>query len=159
MELLKCKNCGGPVMRIDALNCECQVCKQRYDIGYMSSYEDKSDFFEQNAVQVKRLLNGMKIQELANLINLTYLANTLMADDETKFSEQYEIEYSLIGAATDAINEFIEDFGSYPYDTNTVNKAINVVANVRDVIYGVCEKTDNKISYEFTWKIFIKNRL
>lgn len=158
MELLKCKNCGGPVMRIDALNCECQVCKQRYDIGYMSSYEDKSDFFEQNAVQVKQLLNGMKIHELANLINLNYSSNTLMADDETKFSEQYEIEYSLICAALDAINEFIEDFGSYPYDTNTVNMAINVVANVRDVIYGVCEKTDNKINYEFIMS-YVSNKL
>ena len=158
MELLKCKNCGGPVMRIDALNCECQVCKQRYDIGYMSSYEVKSDFFEQNAVQVKQLLNGMKIQELANLINLNYSSNTLMADDETKFSEQYEIEYSLICAALDAINEFIEDFGSYPYDTNTVNMAINVVANVRDVIYGVCEKTDNKINYEFIMS-YVSNKL
>lgn len=158
MELLKCKNCGGPVMRIDALNCECQVCKQRYDIGYMSSYVGKSDFFEQNAVQVKQLLNGMKIQELANLINLNYSSNALMADDETKFSEQYEIEYSLICAALDAINEFIEDFGSYPYDTNTVNMAINVVANVRDVIYGVCEKTDNKINYEFIMS-YVSNKL
>lgn len=158
MELLKCKNCGGPVMSIDALNCECQVCKQRYDIGYMSLYEDKSDFFEQNAGQVAQLFNGMKIQELANLINSNYLANTLTADDETKFSEQYEIEYSLLSAALNAINEVIEDFGSYPYDTNTVNKAVNVVANVRDVIYGVCVKTDNKISYEFIMS-FISNKL
>ena len=68
MELLKCKNCGGPVMRIDALNCECQVCKQRYDIGYMSSYEDKSDFFEQNAVQVK--IRVFFLQLLVNQLNL-----------------------------------------------------------------------------------------
>ena len=149
MQLLKCKNCGGPILRFDALKCECQVCKQQYDIGYMSSYEDRSDFFEEHYDQVKQLLNGMEIQELADLINLTNIASRLTADEETKFSEQYEIEYSIIDAALGLMNEYLDDFASYPYDTNTFNTALNVVSNLRDVIYGAYAKTENKIDYSF----------
>lgn len=154
VNLLKCRDCGGVVLSTSPLRCKCNKCNREYEIAYMKNYEEKTDFFNEYYNAIKAFVNSMDVNKLDALITAALLSKTLLADEDTVFYAQYEIEYCLICAITEASQEVLKDFVDYPTDTNCVNAAYNVLSNIRDVIYGVSKDNGGKIDFKFVMSWF-----
>lgn len=150
MNLQKCKECGGVIFTDGPLTCKCTTCEKEYERDYMELYQEHTNFTSEFGNNAKQLFNSMKSAELSTLINAFMLQYSLSFGDEDElFYASYEVELNLACYAAQAIQNAGEDFENYPTDTNCTNKFGGVLANCRDVLYAVCEKSDGKISYEW----------
>lgn len=156
MILLKCKECGGVVLKNDAMTCKCCTCGKTYDLDYQQLYQEKTNFAIEYGDRVKDLFCSMETSILSILIGAYFNNQYLLADLEEKWYASYEIELFLATLAVNAVESSGKYFGNYPTDTNCINEFSSVIANCQDVIYVVCEKNKDFLSYEWIMQYFSK---
>ena len=145
MEYIKCKKCGGLILKAEAMKYSCMVCGKTYSLDEVQRYETKTDYSSTIAGTLEQYFYNLKDADAADLVN-KFLDNL---PEDTVADGAYEIEHHLIILYQNVNEKYSSDFIDWPWDPTYYSTFLNAVSNVRDFIYSLCKQSKDRISYEF----------
>ena len=69
MEYIKCKKCGGLILKAEAMKYSCMVCGKTYSLDEVQRYETKTDYSSTIAGTLEQYFYNLKDADAADLVN------------------------------------------------------------------------------------------